>query len=68
LKRFEKEINNHLIFVDFEKKITVKDLLEKPAVPTAEVGLISINGVAVDKNYVLGPDDVVSIYPLIGGG
>lgn len=68
LRRFEEQIKNHPIYLDSNKKIAVRDLIEKLQIPTAEIALVSVNNTAADEKYVVKANDVISIYPPIGGG
>jgi len=69
--RFYEELND---FLPFEKKKvafvhsfigtpSVKDLIEAIGVPHVEIDLILVNGKAVDFNYIIQNDDLVSVYP-----
>jgi len=49
-----------------KKPRSVKDLIESIAVPHTEIDLIFVNGVSVDFNYQVQPDDRISVYPLVG--
>lgn len=70
--RFYEELNDflpkHRKKVDFEagfnKKKSIKDIIEKFGVPPTNVDLILINGKSVDFNYIFQDGDRVSVYPV----
>jgi len=44
------------------------DLLENLDIPASEVGVLMVNGKNVGVDQKLSNDDVVAIFPAIGGG
>jgi hypothetical protein len=70
--RFYEELNdflpNNRKKVDFEagfnKKKSIKDIIEEFGVPSTNVDLILINGKSVDFNYIFQDGDRVSVYPV----
>ena len=69
--RFYEELNDFIvpalrkveIIHDFNRKASVKDLIESFGVPHTEVELILINGVSVDFAYAVKDGDRISVYP-----
>ncbi len=53
---------------DYPPGTSVGKILEELALPEKELGAIFVNYRHAEKNYVLNEDDVVSIFPLVGGG
>lgn len=51
------------IIHDFERKASVKDMIESFNVPHTEVELILVNGIAVDFNYIVQNNDCIQVYP-----
>jgi sulfur-carrier protein len=47
---------------------SLKSLLERLKIPEEEVGILLVNGRNACGDYILAADDIVSIFPLIGGG
>ncbi len=47
----------------FDWRASVKDMIESLGVPHAEIELIAVNGVSVDFNYIVCPDDHIDVYP-----
>lgn len=43
-------------------------VVEELAIPVAEIGVTMANGRHVELDYVIAPDDVIAIFPVIGGG
>lgn len=70
--RFYEELNDllpqHRKKVDFEaefnKRKSIKDIIEECGVPPTEVDLVLINGKSVDFNTIFQDGDRVSIYPV----
>ncbi|MEJ5364434.1 MAG: MoaD/ThiS family protein [Desulfosoma sp.] len=48
--------------------MTVKDLVERLGLPTEEIKLIMVNGVASSWETVLHGDERVAFFPPVGGG
>ena len=51
------------IIHDFDRKASVKDMIESFNVPHTEVELILVNGTAVDFNYIVQHNDCIQVYP-----
>ncbi|MBV6448622.1 Mut7-C RNAse domain-containing protein [Nitrosomonas sp.] len=69
--RFHQSVNDFLapalsdteIIHNFERKASVKDMIESFNVPHTEVGRISVNGVAADFNYIVQDRDRIEVFP-----
>jgi uncharacterized protein with PIN domain len=69
--RFYEELNDFIEPENYKRDIvfklfgspTVKDVIESFGVPHTEVDLILVNGVSVNFDYHLKPDDHISVYP-----
>ncbi|RJP63257.1 MAG: twitching motility protein PilT [Ignavibacteriales bacterium] len=70
--RFYEELND---FLPEEKRKTrfehtylnrasVKDMIESIGVPHTEIDLILVNGISVGFNYIVQPNDEISVYPV----
>lgn len=55
-------------WVEIDKQMSVKKLIEKLNLPEDEVKLHIVNGKAVEKEHILQDRDRVSIFPPIAGG
>ena len=69
--RFYAELNDFLppgrcqeFTYEFQRRGSVKDLVEALGVPHTEVDLILVNGVSVDFGYLVQDGDRVSVYPV----
>ena len=69
--RFYAELNDFLppgrrqeFTYEFQRRGSVKDLIEALGVPHTEVDLILVNGVSVDFGYAVQDGDRVSVYPM----
>ncbi len=70
--RFYEELNDflppekrkNLFEHKFQFKVSVKDMIESLGVPHTEIDMILVNGVSVDFNYIVKPDDKISVYPV----
>lgn len=70
--RFYEELNDFLpeyrkktnFEAEFNKKSSIKNIIEKLGVPPTEVDLVLINGKPVDFNYIFQDGDRVSVYPV----
>jgi hypothetical protein len=47
---------------------TISSVCEQHGFPVELVGLFIVDGKSVSKNHILGPDDLVTMVALIGGG
>ncbi|MBP9870593.1 MAG: Mut7-C ubiquitin/RNAse domain-containing protein [Nitrosomonas sp.] len=50
----------------FDRKASVKDVIEAFKVPHTEIELILVNGLAVDFHYIVQANDVIQVYPASG--
>lgn len=72
--RFYKELNDFImptlrnveIIAELNRKASVKDIIESYGVPHTEVGLILVNEISVDFNYIVKKGDTICIYPSSG--
>ncbi len=70
--RFYEELNDFLaprlrktdITHDFERRTSVKDMIESFGVPHTEVEIILVNGKSVDFSWIVQDGDRISVYPL----
>ncbi len=70
--RFYEELNDFLppvrrkqtFTISFQKRNSIKDMIESTGVPHTEVDLILVNGESVDFSYIVLPNDRISIYPM----
>lgn len=54
--------------MDFPESAPVMDLLEMLEIPEDELGILLVNGQSATPQTELKPNDVVSIFPAVGGG
>jgi len=54
--------------VDFPNDGLLQELLEQLGINAGEVGILLVNGDSATPETRLHPDDVVSIFPALGGG
>jgi len=70
--RFYEELNDFLapalrkVSIDhaFDRRTSVKDMIESFGVPHTEVELILVNGKSVDFSYIVKDGDQISVYPV----
>ncbi len=70
--RFYEELNDFLppkrrkrdFSIDWHAQNSVKDMIESVGVPHTEIDLILVNGESVDFDYIVAPDDRISVYPV----
>ena len=70
--RFYEELNDFLppkrrkrdFSIDWHAQNSVKDMIESVGVPHTEIDLILVNGKSVDFDYIVAPDDRISVYPV----
>jgi uncharacterized protein len=70
--RFYAELNDFLlpalrgtgICHDFERRTSIKDMIESFGVPHTEVEVILVNGRSVDFSYIVQDGDRISVYPV----
>lgn len=56
------------LMIDLPQGATIKDLIEMLDLSKEEVAIIFINGRSKELHEVLQEDDMVSIFPPVGGG
>jgi sulfur carrier protein ThiS len=54
--------------MEFPDESSLGELLKHLKISEKQVGILLVNGQNVSVDYKLAPHDVVSIFPLIGGG
>lgn len=54
--------------IDFKEGMTPKDIVEKFSIPIEDVAILMINGRRVKLDRELVEDDVLAIFPPVGGG
>jgi len=54
--------------IEFPEGVSLRELLENLRILGEEVGILLVNGRAASADFRLSPDDVVSIFPSLGGG
>ncbi len=70
--RFYEELNDFLpperrkvcFSHDFQRRASIKDMIEALGVPHTEIDLILVNGDSVDFSYIVRDGDRISVYPL----
>lgn len=70
--RFYEELNDFLpqerrkvcFSHDFQRRASVKDMIEAQGVPHTEIELILVNGCSVDFSYIVQDGDRISVYPM----
>ena len=60
--RFDLEIR------EYPQATTVADVVRGLKIPESEIGILLLNSVHVDLQRQLADGDVLSIFPLVGGG
>ena len=73
--RFYEELNDFLapelrkrdIIHDFDRRTSVKDMIESFGVPHTEVEVILVNGQSVDFSHIVQDGDRISVYPMFEG-
>lgn len=56
------------IKIKFEEGLTVGKILKELNLNHGEVGIILINGSIVDENFELSKEDIIELFPVVGGG
>ncbi len=56
------------VLVEGAEGLTCRHIIEKLSIPEKEVAILLVNGRTADLDKLLQPDDVVSIFPPVGGG
>ncbi len=54
--------------MEFESIHTVKDIMDTLSIHPKEVNILLVNGFHQKPDYVLKDEDVVSLFPAVGGG
>ena len=54
--------------IEFFEEHSLRDLLQHLKISTDQVGILLVNGRNASAEQKLAPHDIVSIFPLIGGG
>jgi hypothetical protein len=70
--RFYEELNDFLpqerrkvcFSHDFQRRASIKDMIEAQGVPHTEIELILVNGCSVDFSYIVQDGDRISVYPM----
>lgn len=70
--RFYEELNDFLpqerrkvcFNHDFQRRASIKDMIEAQGVPHTEIELILVNGCSVDFSYIVQDGDRISVYPM----
>jgi len=60
--RFDKKV------LEFSKSATLTDVMEDLGIPQKKIGILLVNGKSSVLQQTLSANDVVSIFPAIGGG
>ena len=65
LKDFIAPINRHKVITHvFNRKASIKDVIESYNVPHTEIDLILVNGISVDFDYIVQNGDIIHVHPL----
>ncbi|MBW6508060.1 MAG: MoaD/ThiS family protein [Desulfuromonadales bacterium] len=62
IDRFDREIR------EYPPATTVADVVRELKIPETEIGILLLNSVHVDLQRQLADNDVLAIFPLVGGG
>ena len=70
--RFYEELNDFLppprkkqdIVIEFDRRNSIKDMIESLGVPHTEIDLILVNQEPVDFSYIVADQDRISVYPM----
>ena len=54
--------------MDVRSDTTVKEIIESLGIPLQDVAIIMINGRGTKSDAVLKSDDVLALFPPVGGG
>ena len=71
--RFYEELNDFLpprrrkvrFIHEFQRRASIKDMIEALGVPHTEIDLILVNGQSVDFSHIVQDGDHISVYPLL---
>jgi molybdopterin converting factor small subunit len=56
------------VMVDGTDEMTCRDIIDQLAISEEDVSILLVNGRDAKLNDLLTPEDVVSIFPPVGGG
>ena len=63
-----KENREKIMDMDVSSDTTVKEIIESLGIPLQDVAIIMINGRGTNFDAVLKSDDVLALFPPVGGG
>ena len=63
-----RENREKIMDMDVSSDTTVKDIIESLGIPLQDVAIIMINGRGTNFDAVLKSDDVLALFPPVGGG
>ena len=56
------------MFIDVNEGTAVIDVVQRLNIPEDEVAIIMVNGRSKKMDYVLKEEDVLALFPAVGGG
>ena len=63
-----RENREKIMDMDVSADTTVKEIIESLGIPLQDVAIIMINGRGTKSDAVLKSDDVLALFPPVGGG
>ncbi|CBH20951.1 ThiamineS protein [Acetoanaerobium sticklandii] len=63
-----RENREKIMDMDVSSDTTVKEIIESLGIPLQDVAIIMINGRGTNFDAVLKSDDVLALFPPVGGG
>ena len=63
-----RENREKIMDMDVSSGTTVKEIIESLGIPLQDVAIIMINGRGTKSDAVLKSDDVLALFPPVGGG
>ena len=63
-----RENREKIMDMDVRSDTTVKEIIESLGIPLQDVAIIMINGRGTNFDAVLKSDDVLALFPPVGGG
>ena len=63
-----RENREKIMNMDVSSDTTVKEIIESLGIPLQDVAIIMINGRGTNFDAVLKSDDVLALFPPVGGG
>lgn len=63
-----RENREKIMDMDVRSNTTVKEIIESLGIPLQDVAIIMINGRGTKSDAVLKSDDVLALFPPVGGG